>query len=72
MALTVGGSKKLTATVTPEGKAVTWKSSDDKVATVKPDGTVEAVSEGTADVTANVENKEATCKVTVTDPEATE
>lgn len=72
MALTIGGTKKLTATVAPEGKAVTWQSSDDKVANVKPDGTVEAVSAGTADITATVEGKQSVCKVTVAEPEVKE
>lgn len=72
MALTIGGSKKLSATVKPEGKAVTWVSSDNKVATVNPDGTVGAVAKGTADITAKVEDKTSVCKVTVTEPDTEE
>ncbi len=70
MALTEGGSKKLTVTVIPEGKQATLKSSNDLVATVAEDGTITAVSEGTADITATCEGIVASCKVTVTVPEA--
>ncbi len=67
--LTVGKTEKLSATVAPTNateKAVTWKSSNDKVATVK-DGTVTAVAVGSADITVTTKdgNKTATCKVTV-------
>ena len=49
-------------------KTLTWKSSNEKVATVK-EGTVKAVGIGTATLTATSEDggKTATCKVTVTD-----
>ena len=49
-------------------KVLTWKSSNEKVATVK-EGTVKAVGLGTATLTATSEDggKTATCKVTVTD-----
>ena len=49
-------------------KVLTWKSSNEKVATVK-EGTVKAVGIGTATLTATSEDggKTATCKVTVTD-----
>ena len=61
----------LTATVTPDNatdKTVTWTSSNDKVATVV-DGTVAAVGEGTATITATAANgKKDTCKVTVKVP----
>ena len=49
-------------------KVLTWKSSNEKVATVK-EGTIKAVGIGTATLTATSEDggKTATCKVTVTD-----
>ena len=63
---------KLTATVTPDNatdKTVTWTSNNDKVATVAADGTVPAVGEGTATITATAANgKKDTCKVTVKVP----
>lgn len=63
---------KLTATVTPDNatdKTVTWTSNNDKVATVAADGTVTAVGEGTATITATAANgKKDTCKVTVKVP----
>ncbi|WP_306345420.1 immunoglobulin-like domain-containing protein [Bifidobacterium aesculapii] len=55
LALTEKSTAKLTATVTPDdavSKDVTWTSSDDKVATVAADGTVTAVKQGTATITA--------------------
>lgn len=69
--LEVGQTSTLTATVTPDNatdKTVTWTSSNDKVATVV-DGTVAAVGEGTATITATAANgKKDTCKVTVKVP----
>lgn len=68
MTLEVGKSDKLTATVTTgaEDKSVTWSSSDEAVATVA-DGTVTAVAEGNATITATVKDgTKAECAVTVT------
>lgn len=69
--LEVGQTRTLTATVTPGNatdKTVTWTSSNDKVATVV-DGTVAAVGEGTATITATAANgKKDTCEVTVKVP----
>ena len=67
LALKVGGTKKLTATVKPAGKEVTWATTENGIATVTPDGTVEAISAGTADIKAVVEGKESICKVTLTE-----
>lgn len=68
--LKVGDSTALTATVSPSNatdKSVTWTSSNEAVATVS-NGTVKAVSAGTATitVTTNDGSFKATCAVTVT------
>ena len=66
--LAKGGNAKLTATVLPADatdKTVTWTTSNDKVATVAADGTVTAVGEGTAVITATAGGKTAQCTVTV-------
>ena len=65
--LEVGGTSNLTATVQPSNatnKAVSWSTSNQSVATVK-NGTVTAVAEGTATITATAGGKSATCSVTV-------
>lgn len=70
ISLEIGGEETLTATVTPENatdKTVSWKSSDEAVATVQ-NGTVKAIKDGTATVTAKVGDKTAECNVTVTKP----
>lgn len=67
-ALTVGQSKTLVASTSPESAAknVTWYSSDSKVATVNKNGKVTVVKAGTATITAKTANGlKATCKVTV-------
>lgn len=67
-ALTVGQSKTLVASTSPESAAknVTWYSSNSKVATVSKNGKVTAVKAGTATITAKTANGlKATCKVTV-------
>lgn len=46
-------------------EAVTWKSSDKKVATVNKNGTVKGISKGTATITATSKGKSYTCKITV-------
>ena len=65
--LEAGKSFTLKATVTPSDTtdAVEWSSSNVKVAKVSEDGTVTAVKEGTAVITAKAGNVEATCTVTV-------
>ncbi|KAF0340598.1 Ig-like domain-containing protein [Pediococcus acidilactici] len=67
----VGDTTKLTATVVPDNatnKSVTYKSSNEKIATVAPDGTVKAVAEGSADITATTADGgfNDKCVVTVT------
>lgn len=68
LAIYVGDSVKLTATVTGDDDAeVEWETSDSKVATVKR-GTVTAVAVGSATITAKLENGEsATCSVSVSE-----
>lgn len=69
LALTVGGSETLTATVLPEtaeNKTLTWTSSVPGVATVEG-GKVTALAAGETVITAKTANgKTATCTVTVT------
>lgn len=61
-----GSSIKLLPTVVGSKKAVTWTSSDTKVATVSG-GKVTGKTAGTATVTAKANGVEATCEVTVKD-----
>ena len=70
LALGVGDSETLTATVKPEdatNKAVTWTSSNSTVATVDQNGVVTAVAPGTATITVTTADGgfTATCTVTV-------
>ena len=65
-----GQTVQLTATVAPANatnKNVTYTTSNEKVATVTPEGLVTAVAKGTADITVTTAdgNKTAVCKVTV-------
>ena len=75
LALSLGDSYTLKATVHPydaDNKAITWRSSDETVATVEG-GTVKAMGAGTATITVRTEDggHTATCVVTVTDPTGT-
>lgn len=59
---------KLTATVLPENsihKNVVWSSSDESIAIVDPDGNVTAIREGTAIITAKIENTDIAATSTV-------
>lgn len=66
-----GKSVTLTATASPENaanKAVTWKSSNTKVATVSSNGVVTGVKSGSVTITCTAKDgsgKKATCKITV-------
>ena len=65
----VGETKQLTATVAPAdatNKAVTWKSSDETVATVNDKGLVTYVKAGTADIAATTADGGKTAKSTAT------
>lgn len=63
LGIEAGKNATLKATAVPNA-AVTWKSSDDKVAAVN-NGVVTARKAGTATITATANGKSATCKVTV-------
>ena len=72
LSLDKGATSQLTATIMPNNatdKTVTWKSSDDSVASVDANGLVTAKKAGTATITATSSNgKIATATVTVTVP----
>ena len=69
-----GQTASLTATVTPDNAAnknITWSSSDSSIATVNASGTVTAIANGTADITATAaygSGVSAKCSVTVRVP----
>ncbi len=69
LSLTVGGSAKLTATISPsntQSKKVIWYWSDDAVISIDKNGIVTAKKAGTATITVKTDNgKTDTCKVTV-------
>lgn len=58
----------LTATVFGSESAVVWSSSNAAVASVSANGSILAISEGTADIIATVDDVTAVCKVTVKAP----
>ncbi|MBD5428755.1 MAG: hypothetical protein HDR39_05460 [Treponema sp.] len=68
LTLKVDETETLVPTITgTDSKAVTWKSSDETVATVDSNGKVTAIDAGTATITATAINgKDVTCTVTVT------
>lgn len=66
--LTVGESSQLSATVLPsdaKDKTVSWTSSNQSVASVNSSGLVNALTEGTATITASAGGKSGSCQVTV-------
>jgi Na+-transporting NADH:ubiquinone oxidoreductase subunit NqrF len=64
LTLKVGETSTLVSTVSVNGISVSWFSSNTAVATVDK-GTVAAIAEGTATITAKVSNISASCLVTV-------
>ena len=71
LALTVGDTQTLAATILPSdaaNKSVSWSSDNPSVATVDKNGTVTAVAAGTANITVKTVDgeKTAVCAVTVT------
>ena len=74
LAIYVGESKAITATVKPDdatNKALTWKSSDETVATVDATGKVTGIKTGTATITATAQDGSGvsgSCTVTVLSP----
>ena len=67
--LAVGQTERLSVTVLPDDasdQVVTWSSNDEAVAAVGDNGTVTAVAEGTATITATAGGKSAACTVMVT------
>ena len=74
--ISVGESRKLSATVKPSGatnKEVSWTSNNESVATVDSNGNVKGLKEGSATITVTTKDgsKTATCKVTVSKPAST-
>lgn len=65
----VGESKKLTATITPDNatdKNITWKSSDESIATISSSGEVVAKKSGTINITVSTSNgKTSTIKIDI-------
>jgi uncharacterized protein YjdB len=70
--IVIGGTTQLTATLKDASgnvltdRTIDWKSDADLVASVSPAGLVTSKSVGTANITATVEGKSATAKITVT------
>ena len=68
LTLTKGKTYTLKTTVTGTNKAVSWSSSNSRVASVDKNGKVTAKTKGTATITAKVDGVSASCKVTVNEP----
>lgn len=71
VSMTVGDSRSLSATKTPNDATVSWSSSDDSVVSVSSSGKVTAVGSGTATVTAKAtkgnKSVSASCRIAVED-----
>lgn len=70
--MTVGESFKIIATVSPATTPVSWQSSNEDVATVGSDGTVKAIRNGNAVITATADKVSKTCSVFVGEEEEEE
>ena len=74
--LEVGKSKIITATIIPSNatdKSITWKSSDESIATVNTSGEITAKKSGTVNITASSSNgKTSTIKIDIKEEEKTE
>jgi uncharacterized protein YjdB len=66
--LTLNAGKTYKLKITGTAKTITWSSSNKSVATVSGYGTITAHTAGTATITASVDGKKLTCKLTVTVP----
>ena len=70
--IVIGGTQQLTATLKDAGgtvltdRTVTWTSDNDLIASVSTTGLVTSKSVGSANITATVEGKSATAKITIT------
>ena len=74
LTLDVNDTEKLTVTVNPNdatNKTVTWKSDKPEIVEVDSNGNVTAKAAGTATITATVDGKSVSCKVTVNGQPAT-
>ena len=71
-----GERRKLTATIVPDNatdKSITWKSSDESIATVSTTGEVTAKEYGTVDITAiSANGKTSTIKINIRETIKTE
>lgn len=72
----MGKSKVLTTTITPDNatdKSITWKSSDENIATVSAIGEIIAKKTGTIDITASSSNgKTSTIKINIKEKQKVE
>lgn len=66
-ALTLTPGKTSTLTITGTKSEVKWYSSDKSIATVSSSGKITTIAPGTATITASVDGKKLTCKITVID-----
>lgn len=66
LAMTVGGTRTLTASLTDISESVVWNSSDSSVASVDGNGKVTALAAGSTTITAAAGGLTASCLVTVT------
>lgn len=69
LSMGIGETEKLTVILSPKDatlrEGITWSSTDESIASVDDNGTVTAIKEGTATISASVEGKKAECKVVV-------